>query len=144
MSETSREVSPDVHRTIAHFYPGGELISPWENRSIRYEHDSKNVALRAIVAELEQIDKNTRPGTRGRYDVSEELEVGEHKLQLSYLGPFAALDYEEELFEDEAAAKIRAALERHGVRLLSHAELIERVPSLDATVWDCLFVIPEA
>lgn len=143
MSSASREVSPDVHRTIAHFYPGGKLISPRENRSIRYEHDPKNVTLRAIVAELEAIDKNTRPGTRGRYDLSEELELGEHKLQLSYLGPYAALDYEEDPFEDETAAKIRAVLERHGVRLLAHAELDERVPALDATVWDCLFVLPE-
>ncbi len=141
---------PEVERAIAHFYPRRALVSPWEDPSVVWSYDPKGVISKAIVRDLESLDPGTRPGTRGEYDLSEELEIGAIRLQLSYLGPFAALDYrlavEVDLDGhplDRRAGDVRRILERHDTLVLSTGELEERADWIrnHATVWDCLFVL---
>jgi hypothetical protein len=144
-------VRPDVEATIAHFYPERRLANPSGNRAIVWSYDPKNTTLKAIVSELEALAP-TRAGTRGRYDLSEELEIGALRLQLSYLGPYAALNYgitsdvdlDGALVDRQAASDVRRILDRHRVQLLTTSELDEQVPWIGtyATVWNCLFVLP--
>jgi len=140
-------VRPDVAATIAHFYPDRRLADPTENRAIVWSYDPKSTTLKAIVSELQ-----ARAGTRGGYDLSEELEIGALRLQLSYLGPYAALNYgiasdvdlDGTIVDRQAASDVRRILEKHRVQLLTASELDERAPWIAtyATVWDCLFVLP--
>lgn len=148
-------MTPEIERTIIHYYPTRALVSPLENEGIAWEYDSDNSTLKSLVADLKDLDPELRPGTRGRYDISEELLLfGGMRLQLSYIGPFAALNYgvEADLDEDqrEYVRRIEKALDAHGIMLLEESELSEMVPWIQqgargsATVWNCLFVHPEA
>ena len=140
---------PDVEATIAHFYPERRLVNPVKNRAIVWSYDPKSTTLKAIITEL-----SARAGTRGSYDLSEELEIGALRLQLSYLGPYAALNYritsdvdlDGALVDRQAATDVRRILEKHGVQVLTSSELDEHAPWIAtyATVWDCLFVLPTA
>jgi hypothetical protein len=149
-------MAPDVERTIIQYYPKQALVSPLDDERIVWDYDTDNAILRALIAELEALDPSLRNGTRGRYDISEELILFDAlRLQLCYLGPYAALNYgvERTLGEEarERARRIREILEGRGVTLLSEAELDESVPWIRhglpagarATVWNCLFVHPE-
>src|SRR5260221_12091320 len=97
-------MNSDLERTIIHYYPQRALVSPLENDAISWDYDSSYVTLKGVLAELEKIDPSVRPGTRGRYDISEELVVADSiRLQLCYIGPYAALNYgfDRDLDEDE-------------------------------------------
>ncbi|MCK6544390.1 hypothetical protein L6R52_00840 [Myxococcota bacterium] len=144
----------EIERVIIHYYPQRALVSPLASDAITWDYDTGYATLKSILAALKALDPELKPGTRGRYDISEELViVGGLRLQLSYLGPFAALNHglDRELDEDarELARRATEILERHGVRVLSEEELDERVPWIQlpkgntATVWSCLFVLPE-
>jgi hypothetical protein len=142
-----------IEQTITHYYPRRALVSPLDDASITWEYDPKYETLKAVLADLKQLDPELRPGTRASYDVSEEVILFDRlHLQLSYVGPFAALNYrvEEETDEvdQERSRRIREVVERHGLRLLESQELGEAVPWIQhglpsgttATVWDCLFL----
>lgn len=140
----------ELERTVIHYYPRRTLTSPLDGDDIRWDYDPNYSTLKAILADLKAFDPDVRPGTRGHYDISEELVVFKTlHLQLSYLGAFAAINHglERDLTEDEREAQRRTTrvLEKHGVRLLAEEELKERVPWIQhtaATIWDCLFVLP--
>ncbi len=142
----------EVETTIIHFYPKRALVSPLDDDHIRWNYDEDNSILRGIVADLKKLDPQLRNGTRGRYDISEELIVfGEIHLQLCYLGPYAALNYGfvAEPTEDarERGRRVQKVVEKHGLKLLAEKELREQVAWIQhgssATVWNCLFVHPE-
>jgi hypothetical protein len=150
-------MAPDVERTILHYYPKQALVSPLDDEQIAWDYDVDNAVLRAVIADLQTLDPTLRNGTRGRYDISEELILFDNlRLQICYLGPFAALGYgvERRLNEDarERADRIRQILEEHGIAVLSTTDLEESVPWIrhglprgtHANVWSCLFVHPEA
>lgn len=148
-------MNSELERTIIHYYPQRALISPLDNEAITWDYDPNYGTLKAIIAELKALDPKLRPGTRGRYDISEELVlIDDVRLQLCYIGPYAALNYgiERELDEDqrELVRRIEKIFDKHGVQLLPEAELDEMVPWIQhgtkgrATVWNCLFVHPEA
>lgn len=149
-------MNSDLERTIIHYYPQRALVSPLENDTIHWDYDTGYTTLKAILAELKAIDPAHRPGTRGRHDISEEVVLlGTLRLQLCYIGPYAALNYglERDLSEDErdAIRRVEKILEKHGVQILSDRELGETVPWIQrgtargtpATVWNCLFVHPD-
>lgn len=141
-------MSPDVERTIVHFYPRRALSSPLLDDGIAWSWDADNAILKALLSDLEALDGDLAPGTRGGYDVSEELiAFGDVRVQLSYLGPFAAIDYGTKPLpraeRPEFVARVRDALRTHGYLVLSQTELDEEVPWIHhggATVWACLFV----
>jgi hypothetical protein len=145
-----------VERTIIHYYPRRALVSPLDNEAVTWDYDPSYAALKAVLADLARIDPDLRPGTRGRYDISEELILaGSIRLQLCYIGPYAALNYgvDRDLDEDEREILRRTekVLEKHGLELLDKRALDELVPWIQhgtperqrATVWNCLFVHPE-
>lgn len=149
-------MTPEIERTIIHYYPERALVSPLENESVDWDYDPDYSNLKRILGELKAIDPDLRAGTRGRYDISEELILfGKLRLQVSYIGPFAALNYgvERDLDEDdrERLHRVERVLEKHGVLLLRPTDLDETVPWIQhgtesgraATVWNCLFVHPE-
>ena len=151
------KMTPDIERTIVHYYPKQVLVSPLEDQQVTWDYDTDNAVLRDIIRELKELDPELRNGTRGRYDISEELILfDELRLQLCYIGPYAALNYGVERYfgEDarERADRIRQILEGHGISLLEKTDLEESVPWIrhgiekgsNATVWNCLFVHPEA
>jgi hypothetical protein len=145
-------VSPEIQRTIERHYPKRALTDPADDPSVKWSWDVDNSILRAIVAELSALDPVTRPGTRGRHSISEELLVGRLHVQLSHLGPFAALNHRAGSALDveidpqilARAEEIRRVLGVHGVMLLELEAL--DAPSewiAGATVWDCLFEGPK-
>lgn len=150
-------MSPDIEQTIIHYYPQRALVSPLDDENIAWDYDSDYRSLKALLSELEAIDTNLRPGTRGSYDISEELVLfGAIRLQVSYIGPFAALNYGLHSDLDEnGRANLRAVeglLAKHGFQILNDEALDEVVPWIQhgthtgsqATVWNCLFVHPDA
>ena len=145
-------MTPEIERTIIHYYPQRALVSPLDNDDINWDYDSDYSTLKGVLRDLKTLDPELRPGTRGRYDISEEvLLFNELRVQLSYIGPFAALNYGlgQDLDEDtrERIERIEKILEKHGLVLLAEDELDECVPWIQpsaATVWHCLFVHPEA
>ncbi len=145
-------MTPEIERTIIHYYPQRALVSPLDNDDINWDYDSDYSTLKGVLRDLKTLDPELRPGTRGRYDISEEvLLFNELRVQLSYIGPFAALNYGlgQDLDEDtrERIERIEKILEKHGLVLLAEDELDESVPWIQpsaATVWHCLFVHPEA
>lgn len=147
-------MNSELERTIIHYYPQRALVSPLENDNVSWDYDPSYGTLKAVLADLKKIDPELRPGTRGRYDISEELIlIDELRLQLCYLGPYAALNYgvERDLDEDqrELVRRVEGVLEKHGIALLPEQELDDPVPWIQhgtasrATVWNCLFVHPE-
>jgi hypothetical protein len=140
----------DLERTIIHYYPRRVLQTPLDNDAINWDYDPSFKQLKTILSELKTIDPELRPGTRGRYDISEELVVFKTvRLQLSYLGPYGALNHglARELDEDEReiVRRVKKVLDKHGVRILNDGELSDRVPWIQhgsATIWDCLFLLP--
>lgn len=145
-------MTPEIERTIIHYYPQRALVSPLENEEINWDYDADYATLKGVLRDLKTVDPDLRPGTRGRYDISEEVVLFDDlRVQLSYIGPFAALNYglHQDLDEDtrERIERIEKILERHGLLLLAEEELDENVPWIQpsaATVWNCLFVHPEA
>lgn len=150
-------MTPDIERTIIHYYPQRALVSPLENDNVSWDYDADYSTLKSVLGELESLDPEMRPGTRGRYTISEELILfGELRLQVSYIGPYAALNYGlgDDLTEDqrERARRVEQILQKHGLLVLRDQELGEGVSWIQqgaingsgATVWDCLFVHPEA
>lgn len=148
---------PVIEQTIIHYYPQRALVSPLENENISWDYDSEYRSLKGLLADLEALDPKMRPGTRGAYDISEELVLfGSIRLQVSYIGPFAALNYGLPSDLDEAGrANLRAIeklLTKHGFQTLNDEALEEVVPWIqhgvetgaNATVWNCLFVHPDA
>lgn len=149
-------MNSELERTIIKYYPQRALVSPIENDAIAWDYDTGYRTLKAILAELKTLEPTVRPGTRGRYDISEELILGgDLHLQLCYIGPFAAMNYgfERDLDEDERdlVRQVERLLEKHGVMVLEAGQLDELVPWIregthaqrSATVWNCLFVHPE-
>lgn len=142
----------DVERTIMHYYPERALVSPVDSQAVSWDYDPDFATQKSIIAELKAFAPELRSGTRGRAELSEELVLlGKIHLQLCLLGPWAALDFghsapdprDDDVYE--ARRRIKSALEKHGVNILSDAELREPVPwihSTPATVWDCLFELP--
>src|SRR5574339_1161009 len=97
-------MAPAVERTIIQYYPGQSLVSPLDDERIVWDYDADNAILRAVVRALTELDPTLRSGTRGRYDLSEELILfDELRLQLCYLGPYAALNYGVERARSEEA-----------------------------------------
>lgn len=148
---------PMIEQTIIHYYPQRALVSPLDNENITWDYDADNRVLKALLADLKDMDPKMRPGTRGAYDISEELVMHDSiRLQVSYIGPFAALNYGLPSDLDEAGrANLRAVqktLEKHGFQILNDEPLGEVVPWIqhgvhtgsNATVWNCLFVHPDA
>jgi hypothetical protein len=148
---------PAIEQTIIHYYPQRALVSPLDDESINWDYDSEYRNLKGLLADLEAMDSAMRPGTRGAYDISEELVVFESiRLQVSYIGPFAAMNYglPSELDESGRAnlKSVQDALTKHGFQVLNDDALGEPVPWIqqgahtgsNATVWNCLFVHPEA
>jgi hypothetical protein len=147
----------DIERIIIRYYPNRALTSPLDNDAIRWDYDTNYATLKTVLAELKTLDPEIKLGTRGRYDISEEVVlIDALHVQLSYIGPYAALNHgiARELDEDEReiSERLTAILARHGIRLLADNELDELVPWIQhgtpagrkATVWDCLFVLPES
>lgn len=150
-------MTPDIERTIIQYYPKQALVSPLDDDQINWDYDSDNAILRAVVEDLSHADPELQNGTRGRYDISEELIVFEDfRVQLCYLGPYAAINYglDRRLTEDqrERLHRIQHILDKHGIAVLQTNDLEEGVPWIrhgtkngsGATVWNCLFVHPEA
>ena len=140
-------MDPNVERTILHYYPQRALTSPLQNPGVSWDYDPEYKTLKAIMADLKKAG-GVRPGTRGKYDVSEELIVEDAvRVQLSYLGPYAAIDYKlaDETDEDRRAVAraVKKVLDKHGVLVLADDALEEGVPWIQhgapATVWKCLF-----
>ncbi len=126
-------MTPDIERTIIQYYPKQVLASPLDDAHVVWDYDSDNATLRAVLADLKALDPMLRNGTRGRYDISEELILfGKLRLQVCYLGPYAALDYgvEHRRGEDERerADRIVEILEAHGITVLAQPDLDELVP----------------
>ncbi len=149
-------MNSELERTIIHYYPRRALTSPLDDQAITWDYDPSYATLKALLQDLEAIDDDVRPGTRGRYDISEEIVVGDVvRLQLCYIGPYAAINYglDRDLGEDERelVRRVEKALEKHGIMSLDRATLEEMVPWIQhgtrerrkATVWECLFVHPE-
>jgi hypothetical protein len=149
-------MTPEIERTIIQYYPRQALISPLDDDGIHWDYDPDNATLRSIVASLAQIDGSMRNGTRGRYDISEEVILFDFfRVQLCYIGPYAAVNFGlgRRLTEEQRdqLRQITEVLEEHGVTVLAEADLVESVPWIrhgthngsGATVWNCLFVHPE-
>ncbi|MCB9650463.1 MAG: hypothetical protein H6730_28325 [Deltaproteobacteria bacterium] len=148
-------MTPEVEQTIIHYYPQRALVSPLDNADISWDYDTDNRSLKALLVDLENLDPDLRPGTRCNYEISEELVLFEKvRLQLSYIGPFAALNYglPQDLDEDgrERVRRLESMLAKHGFQILNDDTLDEVVPWIqqgtiqNATVWNCLFVHPDA
>jgi hypothetical protein len=148
-------MTPEVEQTIIHYYPQRALVSPLDNADIHWDYDTDNRSLKALLVELENLDPEMRPGTRGSYDISEELVLFSRiRLQVSYIGPFAALNYglPQDLDEDgrERVRRVESLLSKHGFQVLNDETLDQVVPWIQqgvattATVWNCLFVHPDA
>jgi hypothetical protein len=145
----------DIERIIMHYYPKRVLVSPLSDEDIVWDFDTNHGTLNALLRDLTEIGADLRPGTRGAYDVSEEVVLADGlRLQLCSIGPYAAIDYEAEhtLDADEQALveRVGEVLEKHGIALLKKNDLDETVPwikgdpvRLPATVWSCLFVNDE-
>lgn len=137
----------ELERIVMHYYPRRRLEAPSANAGVRWEHDPGLRKLRDVTRELEKIHATVHKGARGGLEVSEEWIVGGRlRVQLSYLGPYAALNfgYSETLDEDLSRLyeAVERALGKHGVAVLNREELEERVPWIDggrANVWSCLF-----
>ncbi len=135
------------------YFPNRRLESPVGNPRVSWDYDPQYAALKALLAELKALDPRLQLGTRGQYDLSEEIVLrGELRLQLSYVGPYAALNFRRpsELVEEsrELASRVRALLQRRGVTLLTDEALNEEVPWIihasgprKPRVWNCLFVL---
>jgi hypothetical protein len=143
-----------LERIIIHYYPARALASPLADGNIRWDYDADNQVLKTILRELEEADLSVRAGTRSDYQIGEELVVGGRvRLQLSYLGPYAAIAHgpgagprmTDDATED-LVRTIEDVLAAQGVRVLSQDELDETVPWIrhggPATVWQCLFALP--
>lgn len=141
----------EIERTIMRYYPQRALVSPLDQRGVSWDYDPDHRVLKAILADLTAIDPNLQPGTRGAYDISEELVLDGQRLQLCYLAPFAAWNYGLERDDEPGAREVRrrveAVLKKHGVIMLTTDDLSEGVPWIQhgsaATVWNCLFVRDE-
>lgn len=140
-------VKNEIERAVIRHYPEQALATPKS-----YEYDSTYATLKQVLADLRKIDPGLTPGTRTRPELSEEwILIGTLRLQLSIVGPFAALNYgvEHDLDEDERelAERIRGVLDEHGIALLEPVDLDERVPWIRrgqaANVWNCLFAFPD-
>ncbi len=149
-------MNSELERTIIHYYPRRALTSPLDDSGVAWDYDPSYATLKALLRDLEKIGSEVRPGTRGRYDISEEIVVDDAvRVQLCYIGPYAAINYglERDLGDDERelVRGIEKALEKHGIFCLDKSVLEENVPWIQhgtperrkATVWDCLFVHPE-
>ncbi len=147
----------DIEQTILHYYPNRILRSPLDDGSITWTWDTDHAELKALLRDLEAIDPEMANGTRCAYDISEELVLQKQiRLQLSYLGPYAAIDHARNADDDdedrrEVKRRIERALEAHGIELLAEHELDEAAPWIQhgledrrpATVWQCLFLLPD-
>lgn len=140
-------LADDVERIIMHYYPRRRLEPPSANTAVGWEHDPGLRKLREVTRELEKIHAPVHKGARGGLEVSEEWIVGGRlRVQLSYLGPYAALNFGHAEALDEDLSRLYEAVERalgkHGVTVLNLGELEASVPWIDgarATVWSCLF-----
>jgi hypothetical protein len=142
----------EIERTIMRYYPQRALVSPLDQQAAPWDYDPEHRVLKAILKDLEAIDAKLRPGTRGAYDISEELVLADgQRLQICYLAPYAAWNYGLERDDDPGARELRrkveAVLKKHGVFILTQDDLAEGVPWIQhgsaATVWNCLFVRDE-
>lgn len=143
-----------IERIVVHYYPSRTLVSPLADRNIRWEYDADNQVLKTILRALEKAELGVRAGTRSDYQIGEELVVGDRvRLQLSYLGPYAAIAHGagggRTMTDDETDDVVRTiedVLAAHGVRVLSKEELDEPVLWIThggpASVWQCLFSLP--
>lgn len=148
-------MNSELERTIIHYYPKRALVSPLDDDQITWDYDPGYGTLKAVLADLKKVDPDLRPGTRGRYDISEEVVlIDTIHVQLSYIGPFAAVNHglDRDLDEDEReiVERVTDVLERHGLFLLEREDLEATVPWIQkgpragaATVWNCIFVHPE-
>lgn len=131
------------------FYPHHVLRNPTCDRSIVWNFDPKNTKLQRFIETLRG-SHATRLGTRSTFDTSEELIVEDQiAIQLSYLAPYAALNFE--IFNPEIDAQllssVRTLLSDHGYRVLSNAQLRAPVSwfvECEVSVWEALFVPDEA
>lgn len=150
-------IRSEVERTIMHYYPERALVSPLQGGRVTWDYDTMFTELKAILAQLKAIDPGMKPGTRGRYDISEEVVlIDTIRVQLSYIGPFAAVNFgvERDLDEDEReiVERVQEVLDDRGLFVLEADDLQQSVPWIQrgtprgasATVWNCLFVPPEA
>ncbi|MEL6183474.1 MAG: hypothetical protein AAFU79_02545 [Myxococcota bacterium] len=136
---------------IGHFYPQRALCSPLDDPSIVWPWDPSHQCLRATVEALRSLDPSLRPGTRGQLEVSEELVLGDGvRIQLSFLSPFAAVDFDRmrPLADRSVTPKAVSVIESFGYTVLSDEELRASARGIQvgsARVWDCLFApFPEA
>ncbi len=147
-------MAPEIERVIMHYYPQRVLQSPLDNDGIRWDYDADHRVLKSLVADLTRLDPGLRPGTRGGYDVSEELVLmDELRLLVCYLGPYVAWSHDLDLESEDGREVRRRAeviLREHGLVLLDKDVLEQSVPWIQhgthgsATVFHCLFVNDEA
>jgi hypothetical protein len=140
-----------IEKTVMQYYPERLLASPLDNERIRWDYDPNHALLKKVVAALSRIDPTLRAGSRGDYVISEEVVLLDGiKLQLSYLGPYAALNYgaKQPLSHKDAVVveKVRTVLNEHNITLLSENDLNEASTWIRGThdekaitVWNCLF-----
>jgi hypothetical protein len=145
-------MNDQTERTIMKFYPKQALASPLTDTSITWSYDPKYEQLKALLTELRGLDSEAHAGTRVTFDISEEVVLRENvHVYLSYLGPFAAINFglavEWDESQQECARAVERALARHKYTLLDDAELEEGVAWIVSRtggnaprVWDCLFV----
>ncbi|MCK6552885.1 hypothetical protein L6R52_44085, partial [Myxococcota bacterium] len=80
-------IHSELERTIIRYYPERSLVSPLGNSRVTWDYDVTFSELKKVLAALKQIDPALRPGTRGRYDISEEVVlIDTIHVQLSYIG----------------------------------------------------------
>src|SRR5689334_22359621 len=85
----------EVERIVVNYYPRRTLVSPLGDHSISWQHDVEYRSLLGVLEALAKLGHTIGPGVRSPYDISEEWIVGDAlHLQLSYLGPFAAIDHD--------------------------------------------------
>lgn len=152
-------MSPEIERTIIHYYPNRALTSPVQSDDIGWDYDPDHRTLERILEALEERLPEVKPGDRGGYDISEELVLAPAvRLQLCYLGPYAAINHRlpasiaVDGYDHGVVRLAREVLRRNGVTVLDQSELDEVVPWIQvsraagqaATVWDCLFGLGQA
>lgn len=141
----------DIERTIMRYYPAQRLESPLEH-GVPWDWDPDHARLQSLLQDLEGLDPSVRSGTGGGYVVGEEVVLAEGlRLQLSYLGPYAALvvhpSHKLSEVQADMVRQLRSTVDKHGFELLDEGTLQEPAAWLEvsgarATVRTCLFEGP--
>ena len=147
----------EIERTIIHYYPQRALVSPLQSDVVRWDYDTSYATLKSILAELKTVDPLLRPGTRGRYDISEELVLCDVvNVQLCLLGPYVAVNHgvarSPDAWARDLGSSVEVAMRACGIEVLGDDVLqlpapwirfVGTTPRRPATVYECLFLHPK-